>query len=142
MGDVLTNDGLATIPDMVNGPAVGADDDVAPKAPKRVPKPAKRTPRPPSNGLPTDRCITEAAMLLKQGSEPGRMKILLLLAGGERNVGEISNAVGQSQPATSHQLSLMRHGRLIEPRRSGKNNVYSLCEAGRKLVDAFAGLLN
>ncbi len=53
----------------------------------------------------------------------------------ERNVTELCADLGtQSQPAVSHHLALLRHGRLIEPRRSGKHNFYALTEAGRELA--------
>jgi DNA-binding transcriptional ArsR family regulator len=34
----------------------------------------------------------------------------------------------------SHHLALLRHGRLIEPRRAGKHNFYALTDAGRQLA--------
>jgi DNA-binding transcriptional ArsR family regulator len=75
-------------------------------------------------------------MLLKQVSDPTRLQVLMLLAEKERNVGGLCADLGnQSQPAVSHHLALLRHGRLIEPRREGKNNVYSLTEQGRKLAE-------
>ena len=47
----------------------------------------------------------------------------MLLSEKERNVSELCADLGtQSQPAVSHHLALLRHGRLIEPRRSGKHN--------------------
>ena len=39
------------------------------------------------------------------------------------------------QPAVSHHLALLRHGRLIEPRRMGKHNYYYLTDAGRELAE-------
>ena len=78
--------------------------------------------------------IRQAADLLKQVSDPTRLQVLLLLNEKERNVSELCADLGtQSQPAVSHHLALLRHGRLIEPRRSGKHNFYALTEAGREL---------
>ena len=60
----------------------------------------------------------------------------MLLNERERNVSELCASLGtQSQPAVSHHLALLRHGRLIEPRRSGKHNFYGLTEAGRELAE-------
>ena len=60
----------------------------------------------------------------------------MLLNEKERNVSELCADLGtQSQPAVSHHLALLRHGRLIEPRRSGKHNFYGLTEAGRELAE-------
>ncbi len=76
------------------------------------------------------------ADLLKQVSDPTRLQVLMLLNEQERNVSELCTELGtQSQPAVSHHLALLRHGRLIEPRRSGKHNFYGLTDAGRELAE-------
>jgi DNA-binding transcriptional ArsR family regulator len=79
--------------------------------------------------------IRRVAELLKQVSDPTRLQVLTLLSEKERNVTELCAELGtQSQPAVSHHLALLRHGRLIEPRRSGKHNFYALTDAGRQLA--------
>src|SRR5213080_426851 len=79
--------------------------------------------------------IRRVAELLKQVSDPTRLQVLMLLSEKERNVTELCSDLGtQSQPAVSHHLALLRHGRLIEPRRSGKHNIYGLTEGGRELA--------
>src|SRR5262245_7654171 len=87
--------------------------------------------------------IRRVAELLKQVSDPTRLQVLMLLSERERNVSELCSDLGtQSQPAVSHHLALLRHGRLIEPRRSGKHNFYALTDAGRELaqvVDSVVG---
>jgi DNA-binding transcriptional ArsR family regulator len=87
--------------------------------------------------------IRRVAELLKQVSDPTRLQVLMLLSEKERNVSELCSDLGtQSQPAVSHHLALLRHGRLIEPRRSGKHNFYALTDAGRELahvVDSVVG---
>src|SRR5215217_194801 len=80
--------------------------------------------------------IRRVADLLKQVSDPTRLQVLMLLNEKERNVSELCADLGtQSQPAVSHHLALLRHGRLIEPRRSGKHNYYYLTDAGRELAE-------
>lgn len=80
--------------------------------------------------------IRRVAELIKQVSDPTRLQVLMLLGERERNVTELCADLGtQSQPAVSHHLALLRHGRLIEPRRAGKHNFYALTEAGRELAD-------
>ena len=80
--------------------------------------------------------IRRVADLLKQVSDPTRLQVLMLLNEKERNVSELCADLGtQSQPAVSHHLALLRHGRLIEPRRSCKHNFYGLTEAGRELAE-------
>jgi DNA-binding transcriptional ArsR family regulator len=86
--------------------------------------------------------IRQAAELLKQVSDPTRLQVLMLLSDKERNVTEICSDLGsQSQPAVSHHLALLRHGRLIEPRRSGKHNYYYLTEQGRELAKVVNNLV-
>lgn len=75
-----------------------------------------------------------AATLLKQVSDATRLQVILILSGGEKHVGALCDELGQSQPAVSHHLALLRHGSLISPRRQGKNNFYSLTETGEELA--------
>lgn len=106
----------------------------APKA--SASKASASKPAPPARPSPE---IRRVADLLKQVSDPTRLQVLMLLNEKERNVSELCADLGtQSQPAVSHHLALLRHGRLIEPRRSGKHNFYGLTEAGREL----AGVVN
>jgi DNA-binding transcriptional ArsR family regulator len=94
----------------------------------RSPKTAPGMARPTSE-------IRRVAELLKQVSDPTRLQVLMLLSEKERNVTELCSDLGtQSQPAVSHHLALLRHGRLIEPRRAGKHNFYALTDAGRQLA--------
>ncbi len=86
--------------------------------------------------------IRRVADLLKQVSDPTRLQVLMLLSEKERNVSELCTDLGtQSQPAVSHHLALLRHGRLIEPRRSGKHNFYGLTEGGRELAQVVKSIL-
>ena len=75
-----------------------------------------------------------AAILLKQVSDPTRLQVILMLFEGEKHVGALCESLSQSQPATSHHLALLRHGGIITPRRQGKNNFYTLTEAGERLA--------
>jgi DNA-binding transcriptional ArsR family regulator len=82
-----------------------------------------------------------AALLLKHVSDPTRLQIVLLLAGGEKHVGGIREALKQSQPATSHHLTLLWHGGIIAPRRQGQNKFYALTEAGEQLASIVKNLV-
>ena len=75
-----------------------------------------------------------ASILLKQVSDPTRLQVILALSEGERHVGALCEHLGQTQPAVSHHLALLRHGGIIVPRRQGKNNFYSLTEVGAELA--------
>jgi DNA-binding transcriptional ArsR family regulator len=83
-----------------------------------------------------------AAALLKQVSDPARLRVILMLTEGERHVGSISEELAMSQPAVSHHLALLRHGRVIVPRRQGKNNFYSLTETGEQLAEVVRTLID
>jgi len=74
-----------------------------------------------------------AAILLKQVSDPTRLLIIDLLSDGERHVGAMCQELGQTQPAVSHHLALLRHGKVVEVRRQGKNNIYALAAKGEVL---------
>lgn len=72
---------------------------------------------------------------LKKASEPIRVRILLMLSEGERNVGSMCEEMNYQQSAVSHQLRLMRHGGLLIAKRVGKNVIYSLTESGKSLAN-------
>jgi DNA-binding transcriptional ArsR family regulator len=84
----------------------------------------------------------QAAILLKQVSARTRLQIVLTLAEGEKHVGAICDALNQSQPAISHHLALLRHGRIIAPHRQGKNRFYALTEAGEQLASIVKNLVD
>jgi ubiquinone/menaquinone biosynthesis C-methylase UbiE len=56
---------------------------------------------------------------LKAAAEPTRLRILLLLAGGELNVKDLTLILGQSQPRISRHLRLLCEAGLIERFREG-----------------------
>lgn len=96
-----------------------------------------REPRP----LESPHDIQKVVSTLQLATSPTRMMILLLLSDGERYAGEIREALNNpSQPSVSHQLSLLRHGRLVESRREGRKIVYRLSDIGRLVVQAFERL--
>lgn len=71
--------------------------------------------------------IAEAiAAAFKAISHPTRVRILRALSPGELCVCEISEVVGLSVSATSHQLSLLKAQRLVRSRSDGKLVHYSL----------------
>ena len=86
--------------------------------------------------------IRRVAELLKQVSDPTRLQVLMLLNEKERNVTELC-AIWDAEPAGGQPSpGLLRHGRLIEPRRSGKHNFYALTEAGRELAEVVNSVVN
>jgi DNA-binding transcriptional ArsR family regulator len=74
-----------------------------------------------------------AASLLKQVSDPTRLQVITLLSEGEHHVGGLCEQFTMSQPAMSHHLALLRHGGIVDRRRQGKNNFYTLTDTGFRL---------
>jgi ArsR family transcriptional regulator len=63
-------------------------------------------------------------------ADKSRLKILLSLAqDGEMNVTALCGMLGQSQPAVSHHLTLLRMNGLVSFRRQGKHNFYRVNSA-------------
>ena len=84
--------------------------------------------------------IQRAANLLKQVSDPTRLQVVTLLSEGERHVGGLCDQFNMSQPAVSHHLALLRHGGIVDRRRQGKNNFYSLTDTGYRLSNIVKGV--
>ena len=86
--------------------------------------------------------IQRAAMLLKQVSDPTRIQVVTLLSDGERHVGGLCDEFKMSQPGLSHHLAMMRHAGIINRRRQGKNNLYSLTDTGYRLSEIVKGVVH
>lgn len=89
----------------------------------------------------SDQSVRDLAQVFKLMSDETRLRILLYLAQNrELHVTDLCNRLGQSQPAVSHHLALLRVSQLIESRREGKHNFYSVRgeHFGDLLVDLFA----
>lgn len=83
-----------------------------------------------------DKSIRELVQVARLLSDETRLRILFLLSEhGELHVTELCERLGQSQPAVSHHLALMRVSGLIEARREAKHNFYSV------RTDAFGEML-
>ena len=77
--------------------------------------------------LPTAVELDRIAELFKVLGDPTRMQILTaLFAEEELCVCDISDLLGMSQSAISHQLRLLRTTHLVKNRREGKSIFYSL----------------
>ena len=66
--------------------------------------------------------------LFKLFGDSTRLRILWVLKGNEMCVDAISNAIGMSVSAVSHQLKSLKDANLIRSRRDGKWVYYSLCD--------------
>ena len=75
----------------------------------------------------TDRTIASLTQHFKLLADDSRLRILLTLAReGETHVSALCQMLGQSQPAVSHHLTLLRMAGLVGFRRDGKFNFYRL----------------
>lgn len=70
----------------------------------------------------------EAADLLKALANGQRLRVLCLLAGGERSVGEINDEVDLSQSALSQHLALLREQGLVHTRKEAQTVYYALAD--------------
>lgn len=70
----------------------------------------------------------ELVTALKAAAEPTRMRILVLLAGGEFNVKDLQLILGQSQPRISRHLKLLAEAKLIERFREGSWAYFQLAD--------------
>lgn len=81
--------------------------------------------------------VQDLAKVFKLLSDTTRLRILFYLTRrGELHVRALCGILGQSQPAVSHHLALLRSADLVESRREGKHNYY------RVLPEKFNGLLD
>ncbi len=108
--------------------------------------------RGPSRGRPPrplDLCeaLQPIAETLKAIAHPLRLRIIEILAGGERCVGEIVEALGAKPAITSQQLGLLRDKRVLRSRREGnrvfyrieKRDVIGVIDCIRKASEADSG---
>jgi ArsR family transcriptional regulator len=103
--------------------------------PKGAKTPAKGT----SAISVSDRTISGLTEIFKLLADKSRLKILLALAqDGELHVSALCDLLGQSQPAVSHHLTLLRMTGLVGYRRDGKHNYYRV-DSGlvRDLLEQF-----
>lgn len=111
-----------------------ADSESSADSAESTPVSVERRPRSSTDSI--DKTLSRAVRDFKIAADPIRLKTMMLLSDGERNVTRLCADLGNfSQPAVSHHLALMRNAGLIEARRDGKNVIYSLTDQGRVLVD-------
>jgi len=75
----------------------------------------------------SDRTVSSLVQYFKLLADDSRLRILLTLAReGETHVSALCQMLGQSQPAVSHHLTLLRMSGLVGYRRDGKFNFYRM----------------
>ncbi|MCA8988520.1 MAG: winged helix-turn-helix transcriptional regulator [Planctomycetaceae bacterium] len=101
-----------------------------------------RTPAPTEIDEQLEKDLVQSFKLL---ADETRLRILFyLLETGELHVTALCDRLKQSQPAVSHHLALMRVAGLIEARRDGKHNYYSIraIHFYRLLAEFFSAMKN
>ena len=78
--------------------------------------------------LPDSKTIEDVSVLLKQLSDPTRLKIFWILCHMEECVINIAAIVNMSSPAVSHHLRLLKACGLINSRREGKEMYYKAAD--------------
>jgi len=78
--------------------------------------------------LPQDEVLYDLAELFKMFGDSTRVKILYALLESELCVYDLACTVGLTQSAVSHQLRVLKGGKLVKFRREGKIIYYSLAD--------------
>lgn len=81
------------------------------------------------NELPTDEILCDLSDLFKIFGDTTRVKILFALFESEMCVCAISELLGMTQSAISHQLKTLKDANLVGNRREGKTIIYFLSDA-------------
>ena len=68
--------------------------------------------------------------ILRVAADPNRLRILLLLRAEELSVAELQEVLTMGQSTISTHLAQLKQAGLVEDRRTGKSNLYSLAGAG------------
>ena len=86
--------------------------------------------------MPDEEILYDLAELFKLFADSTRIKILYALFEAELCVCDISQLVGVSQTAISHQLRILKNAKLVKFRREGKTVFYSLADDHvRRIID-------
>ena len=73
-------------------------------------------------------------------AEPRRRHILELIAGEERSVTEIADALELGQPSVSKHLQVLRDVGLVRVRREGRHTMYRTNAEGLRTIHEWSGL--
>lgn len=97
------------------------------------PSDAKHSASPPLSPQETGQMV----QLLKLFADETRIRILSqLLQQGEANVQTLCRHLGQTQPAVSHHLALLKEAGMVRMRRSGKHNFYRVDSSPRDRIES------
>ena len=81
------------------------------------------------NGLKqNDEILFDLADLFRMFADSTRVRVLNELRGREAGVSELARNLNMTISAISHQLRILKDGRLIRSRRDGREIIYSLAD--------------
>ncbi|WP_291424644.1 helix-turn-helix transcriptional regulator [Deinococcus sp.] len=78
--------------------------------------------------LPGEGRVEQAAAFLKLVADPTRLRLLSALQHSELCVCDLAAVIGLSESAVSHQLRLLRAGRVVSYRKEGRVAYYRLLD--------------
>ena len=78
--------------------------------------------------------LIDVAELFKLFGDSTRVRILCLLSERELCVHKIADGISMNQSAVSHQLRILKQGKLVKSRREGKEMLYSLADEHVKTI--------
>jgi DNA-binding transcriptional ArsR family regulator len=85
--------------------------------------------------MPVDADVVELADVFGLLSDPNRLRLMTsLLQAGELCVCDLAAAAGMAESTVSHALRLLRAHRVVQVRRAGRNNYYSLADSHVRLL--------
>ena len=86
--------------------------------------------------MPDDESLYDLADLFKTFGDTTRIRILYALFESEMCVCDIAGLLNMTQSAISHQLKILKQGRLVTSRREGKTVFYALADTHvRTMID-------
>lgn len=74
----------------------------------------------------SDQSLANLCQLFHLLSDKNRLRIVMMLAEGERDVTSLCKELHLAQPTVSHHLGLLRMNRVIINKRHGKRVIYAL----------------
>lgn len=78
--------------------------------------------------MPEEEPVYEVSELFKVFGDSTRARIICALNISEMCVCDLSEVLGMSQSAISHQLRILKQARIVRNRREGKSVIYSLAD--------------
>ena len=130
MGRIVVPSADALNPELSRRPLPPAPPDSAQLAATTAVPPTipTRAPDAPTAKIePTAAMLSQMSKLFRLLSDNTRLQIVYhLTQTSELHVRRLCELLGESQPAVSHHLALLRDNDLVEKRREGKHNFYSL----------------